>query len=67
MSQQTFECLRSDNLIRCLIFLQVLGYNLLLTLKTPNWVEQAKEEIGLCSTNTVPLYVPAQPEYNCKL
>lgn len=37
-----------------------------LSLKTPNWVEQAKEEIGLCSSNTVPLYTsPSQSDYNC--
>lgn len=47
-------------------FVTVLDYNLTISLKTANWVEQAKEEIGLCSSNTVPLYTPsAQPEYNC--
>lgn len=51
---------------RKMLCLQVLGYDLHLTLKTPNWVEQAKEEIGLCSSNTVPLYASVQPEYNCK-
>ncbi|EFA11114.1 LOW QUALITY PROTEIN: synaptojanin-1 [Tribolium castaneum] len=41
-------------------------YNLTLSLKTPNWVEQAKEEVGLCSSNTVPLYTsPTQSDYNC--
>lgn len=38
-----------------------------MSLKTPNWVEQAKEEVGLCSSNTVPLYTsPTQSDYNCK-
>lgn len=39
---------------------------LTLSLKTPNWVDKAKEEIGLCSSNTVPLYTsPSQSDYNC--
>ncbi|XP_044750788.1 synaptojanin-1 [Coccinella septempunctata] len=46
--------------------IQVQDYELALRLKTPNWVQQAKDEIGLCSTNTVPLYIsPTQAEYNC--
>ncbi|KAK9887395.1 hypothetical protein WA026_022333 [Henosepilachna vigintioctopunctata] len=39
---------------------------LTLRLKTPNWLQQVKDEIGLCSTNTVPLYIsPTQTDYNC--
>ncbi|XP_022914943.1 synaptojanin-1 [Onthophagus taurus] len=45
-------------------FVRVLDCDLTLSLKTPNWVEQAKEEIGLCSSNTVPLHI-STPEYNC--
>ncbi|KAG5891990.1 hypothetical protein JTB14_007738 [Gonioctena quinquepunctata] len=46
--------------------LQVQDYNLTLSLKTPNWVDLAKEEIGLCSSNTIPLYIsPSQTNYNC--
>lgn len=37
----------------------------MISLKTPNWVVQVKEEINLCSSNTLPLHA-AQPEYNCK-
>lgn len=44
--------------------MQVLGYDLSLSLKTPNWVQQAKQEIDLCSNNTVALY---EPDHNCKL
>ncbi|XP_056646014.1 synaptojanin-1 [Diorhabda sublineata] len=41
-------------------------FNFTLSLKTPNWVDQAKEEIGLCSNNTIPLYIsPSQSDYNC--
>ncbi|KAL3280582.1 hypothetical protein HHI36_003815 [Cryptolaemus montrouzieri] len=44
----------------------IQDYEFTLRLKTPNWVQQAKDEIGLCSTNTVPLYIsPTQAEYNC--
>lgn len=43
---------------------QILGYNFTISLKTPNWVNQVKEEISLCSNNTLPLYA-TQPEYNC--
>lgn len=43
----------------------LLGYNLTISLKTPNWIEQAKEEIRLCTSNTVPLQSNDQPEYNC--
>lgn len=45
---------------------QVMDYNLTISLKTPNWVEQVKEEIDLCTNNTVPLYNANQPDYNCK-
>ncbi|XP_060515948.1 synaptojanin-1 [Cylas formicarius] len=46
--------------------LEILGYKLSLFLKTPDWVEQAKQEIGLCSSNTVPLFTPTnQSDYNC--
>lgn len=46
--------------------LKVLDYNLILSLKTPNWVEQTKEEIQLCTSNTIPLCVGvSQPDYNC--
>lgn len=45
---------------------EILGFKLVISLKTPNWVEQAKEEISLCTSNTVPLYNGNQPEYNCK-
>ncbi|KAL1492396.1 hypothetical protein ABEB36_010648 [Hypothenemus hampei] len=46
--------------------LKIRDYELALSLKTPNWVEKAKEEIGLCSSNTVPLYsIPNQSDYNC--
>ncbi|XP_065165114.1 synaptojanin-1 [Atheta coriaria] len=45
--------------------LRVLDTELILSLKTPNWVEQAKEEIGLCSSNTIPLYNLSLQEYNC--
>nr|XP_023020444.1 synaptojanin-1 [Leptinotarsa decemlineata] len=46
--------------------LQIQDYNLTLSLKTPNWVDQAKEEIGLCSSNTIPLYIsPSQSNFNC--
>lgn len=41
---------------------KVLGYDLLISLKTPNWVQQSKQELELCSNNTVALY---EPEYNC--
>ncbi|RZB41639.1 Syja N, DUF1866, and/or Exo endo phos domain containing protein [Asbolus verrucosus] len=45
---------------------KIKEHNLTLSLKTPNWVEQAKEEVGLCSSNTVPLYTsPTQSDYNC--
>jgi hypothetical protein len=45
---------------------RIQEHNLTLSLKTPNWVEQAKEEVGLCSSNTVPLYTsPTQSDYNC--
>ncbi|KAJ8950358.1 hypothetical protein NQ314_007893, partial [Rhamnusium bicolor] len=44
----------------------IQDYDLTLSLKTVNWVDQAKEEIGLCSSNTVPLYSsPTQSDYNC--
>lgn len=42
---------------------KVLGYDLSLSLKTPNWVQQAKREIDLCSNNTIALF---EPDYNCK-
>lgn len=45
---------------------QVLGYNLTLSLKTSNWVEKVKEEINLCTSNTVSLYSSNQQQYNCK-
>ncbi|KAJ8983083.1 hypothetical protein NQ317_007125 [Molorchus minor] len=46
--------------------IQVQGYDLTISLKTPNWVDLAKEEIGLCTSNTVPLYSPPnQNDYNC--
>ncbi|CAG9816875.1 unnamed protein product [Phaedon cochleariae] len=46
--------------------LKFQDHDFTLSLKTPNWVEQAKEEIGLCSSNTVPLYSsPNQSDYNC--
>ncbi|XP_066259067.1 synaptojanin-1 [Euwallacea similis] len=39
---------------------------LTLSLKTPDWVEHAKSEIELCTSNTVPLYsIPTQSDYNC--
>ncbi|GLV43240.1 Synaptojanin [Carabus blaptoides fortunei] len=41
---------------------QVLGQTLTLSLKTPCWVQQAKQELDLCSNNTIPLY---EPDYNC--
>lgn len=41
---------------------KVLGYDLSISLKTPNWVQQSKQEIDLCSNNTVALY---EPDYNC--
>lgn len=41
---------------------KVLGYDLSITLKTPNWVQQSKLELDLCSNNTVALY---EPDYNC--
>lgn len=41
---------------------KVLGHDLLISLKTPNWVQQSKQEIDLCSNNTVALY---EPDYNC--
>ncbi|CAH0562090.1 unnamed protein product [Brassicogethes aeneus] len=44
----------------------IQDYDLTLSLKTPHWVDQTKEEIGLCSSNTVPLYIsPSQSDYNC--
>ncbi|XP_018568714.1 synaptojanin-1 [Anoplophora glabripennis] len=46
--------------------IMIQDYELTLSLKTPHWVDQAKEEIGLCSSNTVPLYIsPSQSDYNC--
>ncbi|XP_030746355.1 synaptojanin-1 isoform X2 [Sitophilus oryzae] len=46
--------------------LMIQDYEFTLSLKTPDWVEQAKQEIGLCSSNTIPLYsVPSQSDYNC--
>ncbi|XP_076262081.1 synaptojanin isoform X1 [Rhynchophorus ferrugineus] len=46
--------------------IMIQDYNLTLSLKTPDWVEQAKQEIGLCSSNTIPLYsLPSQSDYNC--
>lgn len=34
---------------------QLCGHSLTMTLKTPNWLEVTKQEILLCSNNTVPL------------
>ncbi|KAJ8918742.1 hypothetical protein NQ315_015062 [Exocentrus adspersus] len=46
--------------------LQIQDCDLTLSLKTPHWVDQAKEEIGLCTSNTIPLYTsPNQSDYNC--
>ncbi|XP_066158200.1 synaptojanin-1 [Euwallacea fornicatus] len=46
--------------------LWIQDYELTLSLKTPDWVEHAKGEIGLCTSNTVPLYsIPSQSDYNC--
>ncbi|XP_050497506.1 synaptojanin-1 isoform X1 [Diabrotica virgifera virgifera] len=46
--------------------LNVNGIDFTLSLKTPNWVDLAKEEIDLCTSNTIPLYTsPSQSDYNC--
>nr|CAI5836773.1 unnamed protein product [Callosobruchus analis] len=46
--------------------LRIQDYDLTMALRTPNWVELAKEEIRICSDNTIPLYTTSgQSEYNC--
>nr|CAH7720708.1 unnamed protein product [Callosobruchus chinensis] len=46
--------------------LRIQDYDLTMALRTPNWVELAKEEIRICSDNTIPLFTtPSQSEYNC--
>ncbi|CAG9759926.1 unnamed protein product [Ceutorhynchus assimilis] len=47
-------------------YIRIQDYDLTLCLKTPDWVERTKDEIGLCSSNTVALYSsPNQSNYNC--
>lgn len=36
-------------------YLNVMGNDLMISLNTPDWVDQAKQEIGLCSNTIVPL------------
>ncbi|CAH1997104.1 unnamed protein product [Acanthoscelides obtectus] len=46
--------------------LMIKDSDLRLCLRTPNWVELAKEEIRICSDNTIPLNAnTGQSEYNC--
>ncbi|XP_050314325.1 synaptojanin-1 isoform X2 [Anthonomus grandis grandis] len=46
--------------------IRIQDYDLALSLKAPDWVEKAKEEIELCSNNTISLYSTAsQSEYHC--
>lgn len=48
-------------------YFQIQDYDFTLSMKTPNYVERAKDEINLFSSNTIPLYSsPSQSDYNCK-
>ncbi|XP_019753624.1 synaptojanin-1 [Dendroctonus ponderosae] len=59
--QSVLEAMRKTNGT-----LRIQDYDLTLSLKTPDWVEKAKDEIGFCSSNTIPLYSsPSQSDYNC--
>lgn len=58
--QSVLEALKQTNGI-----IQVNYNQFKLKLKTPNWVQQTKDEVGLCSTNTIPLFDSCTDDYNC--
>jgi hypothetical protein len=44
-----------DAVCNLVIYLQLCGYDVKLTLKTADWLTQTQNEVHLCSNNTVPL------------